>query len=70
MTRILRREAAKSDLKEIWKYIASDSRERANDFLRALNDKMETLAKNLRIANILSAYSYGTCFFNFCKVML
>ncbi len=46
MTRILRREAAKSDLKEIWKYIASDSRERANDFLRALNDKMETLAKN------------------------
>ena len=46
MTRILRREAAKSDLKEIWKYIASDSTERANDFLRALNDKMDTLAKN------------------------
>ena len=39
MTRILRQEAAKSDLKEIWKYIASDSTERANDFLRALNDK-------------------------------
>ncbi len=46
MTRILRRKDAKSDLKEIWKYIASDSKERANDFLRALNDKMEALAKN------------------------
>ncbi len=46
MTRILRREAAKSDLKEIWKYIASDSTERANGFLRTLNDKMEALAKN------------------------
>ena len=46
MTRILRREAAKSDLKEIWKYIALDSTERANGFLRTLNDKMEAKAKN------------------------
>ena len=46
MTRILRREAAKSDLKQIWKYIASDSKERANGFLRTINGKLEALTKN------------------------
>jgi toxin ParE1/3/4 len=46
MSRIVRRKAAKTDLKEIWKYIARDSPERADAFLRQLGQKMESLAKN------------------------
>lgn len=46
MSRIVRRKAAKADLKEIWKYIARDSPDRADAFLRQLAQKMESLARN------------------------
>jgi toxin ParE1/3/4 len=45
MSRIVRRPEAKTDLKEIWKYIATQDKERANKFLKVLNDALQTIAQ-------------------------
>lgn len=46
MSRIIKNPQARSDLKAIWHYIADDNRQRANSFLRLLDDKMKSLAQN------------------------
>ncbi|MBI1829272.1 MAG: type II toxin-antitoxin system RelE/ParE family toxin [Thaumarchaeota archaeon] len=44
MPNIVKRPLAKKDMKGIWKYIADDSADRATQFLRLLESKMEILA--------------------------
>jgi toxin ParE1/3/4 len=46
MSRIVRRPEAKKDLKEIWKYIAAQDRERADKFLRLLDEVLQSLAQH------------------------
>lgn len=46
MSRSVRRPAVKTDLKEIWKYIAAHDRERADTFLRIVDDKLKSLAQH------------------------
>lgn len=40
------RPKAKSDLADIWDYIADDSEQRADSFLDLIEEKIDTLAKN------------------------
>ncbi|NJR16916.1 MAG: type II toxin-antitoxin system RelE/ParE family toxin [Calothrix sp. CSU_2_0] len=44
MSRVIRRPEAKTDLKEIWKYIATQDKERADNFLRVLNETLQKIA--------------------------
>lgn len=46
MSRIVRRPEAKKDLKEIWKYIAAQDKERADKFLRVLDEALQSLAQH------------------------
>jgi plasmid stabilization system protein ParE len=47
MSQVLKRPLAQADLDDIWDYIEErSSEEQAEDFLRRLNAKMETLARN------------------------
>jgi toxin ParE1/3/4 len=46
MPTIKLRPRAKSDISEIWDYIADDSEERADSFVDAIGEKIKTLAKN------------------------
>ncbi|NMG08316.1 type II toxin-antitoxin system RelE/ParE family toxin [Brasilonema sp. UFV-L1] len=45
MSRVIRTPEAKNDLKELWNYIADFSEERADSYLRMLDEKMQTLAQ-------------------------
>ncbi|BAZ12375.1 plasmid stabilization system protein [Calothrix sp. NIES-4071] len=46
MSRIVRRPEAKTDLKEIWKYIAAQDKERASNFLKVLDEALQSLAQH------------------------
>jgi toxin ParE1/3/4 len=46
MTKILKRPRAKSDLLDIWDYIAGDSLDRADNFLDQIESKLQTLSRN------------------------
>jgi toxin ParE1/3/4 len=46
MSRIVRRPEAKNDLKEIWKYIAAQDPQRADKFLKSLDEVIKSLAKH------------------------
>jgi toxin ParE1/3/4 len=47
MSQVLKRPLAQADLDDIWDYVEErSSEEKAADFLRNLNAKMETLARN------------------------
>lgn len=46
MSTLIKAPAAKSDLKEIWQYIAQDSVKNADAFLAQIENKCQTLAEN------------------------
>ena len=46
MSHIFKRPRAKTDLAEIWDYIAEDSESRADAFIEAIGQKIQTLADN------------------------
>ena len=46
MSSVIKNPQARSDLKQIWHYIADDNRQRANVFLCTLDDKMKSLAQS------------------------
>ncbi len=68
MTRILRREAAKSDLKEIWKYIASEPSQKSLGGLATktqANDRETVSARSPRLTLAFWAMSFPKVGINF-----
>ena len=52
MTRIIKSPAAEKDLDDIWDYIAEDNPDRAVQFLRMLEEKLDTLAQTPQIGRL------------------
>jgi toxin ParE1/3/4 len=46
MSEVIKRPQAKTDLKQIWRYIARDNLSQADSFLRKLDNTMKTLSQN------------------------
>jgi toxin ParE1/3/4 len=46
MAKVLKRPRAKSDLLDIWDYIADDSFDQADKFLDLIESKLQTLSRN------------------------
>lgn len=59
MSRVRRSDAAKTDLKGIWRYIAGDNRVAADRFLRRLNVRFRVLAYNPHMGRLRSEFGSG-----------
>ncbi|MFH1135540.1 MAG: type II toxin-antitoxin system RelE/ParE family toxin [Pseudomonadota bacterium] len=56
---IVKRPRAKSDLVEIWNYIAADSEERADAFIKMIDCKFESLAEQPQVGRVREELSKG-----------